>query len=165
MIPCCLPPLSLPLAASLPLVAPALFVCLFGWLLHPLAASLRCNPSRRHVTSRCVSSHLVLSRLTITSCLDVASRLVVASHRVALRRFASRRVAPTLFGWLSYLRVASRRCIPSSRPLVRVVIVSSLVVATRRIPSRCFIAAFCLFGCRGTYPSALISTLVARCQR
>ena len=171
MIPCCLPPLSLPLAASLPLVAPALFVWLVGWLLRPLAASLRCIPSRRHVTSRCVSSHLVSSRLTITSCLDVASRLVVtsllvvASHRVASRCFESRRVAPTLFGWLSYLRVASRRCVPSSRPLVRVVVASSLVIATRRIPSRCFIAAFCLFGCCVTYPSASISTLVARRRR
>jgi hypothetical protein len=181
MIPCCqedikkilrrLPPLSLPLAASSPLVAPALFICFFGWLLRRLAASLRCIPSRRHVTSRCVSSHLVSSRLAITSCLDVASRLVitsllvVASHCVASRRVSSRRVALTLFGWLSCLQVASQRCVPSSRPLVHVVVASRLVVATRCIPSHCFIAAFCLFGCRVTYPSASISTLVARRQR
>ena len=95
MIPCCLPPLSLPLAASSPLVAPAVFVCLVGWLLRRLAASLRCIPSRRHVTSRCVSSHLVSSRLTITSCLDVASRLVLvsSSRLIASRRVASSRVA------------------------------------------------------------------------
>jgi hypothetical protein len=166
-----LPPLSLPLAASLPLVAPALFICLFGWLLRRLAASLRCIPSRCHVTLRCVSSHLVLSCLAITSCLDVASRLVVmsllvvASHRIALRRVAPRRVAPTLFGWLSCLCVASRRCVPSSRPLVHVVVASCLVVMRRRVPSRCFIAAFCLFGCCVTYPSASISTLVARHRR
>ena len=152
----------------------ARFVCLFVWL---VVASSRCFSSLYplalpcHVAMRLVSSRLVSSRLTITSCLDIASRLVVtsrlivASHRVASHRIASRRVAPTLFCWLSYLCIVSRRCIPSSRPLVRVIVASSLVVATRRIPSHCFIAEFCLFGCRVTYPSASISTLIARRRR
>ena len=87
-----------------------------------------------------------MSCLDVASCLVVMSLLVVASHRIASRRVSSRRIAPTLFGWLSCLRVASQRCVPSSRPLVRVVVASCLVVVTHRAPLRCFIAAFCLFG-------------------
>ncbi len=118
MIPCCqedikkilhrLPPLSSPLAASSPLVALALFICLFDWLLHHLAASLHCITSRHHITLRCVvvsrlvSSRLVLpSRLVLTLPLVLSSRLfslsrLLTSHLVGLRLVASCRVPPTI---------------------------------------------------------------------
>jgi hypothetical protein len=146
----------MPLALSLPLIAPALFICLFGWLLRCLAAPLPRVPSCRHVTPRCVASaHLVSSRRLVLSLPLVSSSRLFSSHRVA----------PTFFGRLLCLCIASRHCVPSSCPLAHVVVASRLVITTCCLPSHCLVATFCLFGCRVTYPSVSISTLVARHRR
>jgi hypothetical protein len=113
----------MPLVVSLPLIAPALFICLFGWLLRRLAAPLLRVPSRRHVTSCCVASaHLFSSRHLVLSLPLVSSSRLFSSHCVA----------PTFFGWLSclHLDVASRRHVHWH--------VSSLhrVSSSRRIASR-----------------------------
>ena len=130
------------------------FVYLFVWL---VVASSRCASSScplappRHIVLRRVGASCLVS----SSCLVFASRLVITSLLITLRR--------THFFWLVVVS-ASRRCIPSSRPLARVIIASCLVITTHCLPSRCLVAAFCLFGCRVTYSSTSISTLVAQHQ-
>ena len=77
-------------------------------------------------------------------------------------------IVPTLFGVslscisplhpVSAFQFMSLHCIM----LLHCVIASCLVITMRHVPSHCFDAAFCLFGCLLTYPSTLISTLVAQ---
>ena len=97
------------LTTTSPLVAPALF----GWLSRHLFASRRHVPSRLHATLPSIVVAYVSSSL-----------LVIALHPIA------HLAAPALFGWLSCRHVASRRCVPSSRPLAHlIVVVVTIVVA------------------------------------
>jgi hypothetical protein len=124
--------------------------------------------SPRAATSCCSASRCrVLSRFAITSCLAIASYLIVMSLLVVVScHTTSCCVASHIrFVFMLHLDVASCHHVPLRVSSLHRVVASHLVVTTCRVPSCCIVAVFCLFCCPVTYPSASISTLVARHQR
>jgi hypothetical protein len=112
-----------------------LFVCLVGccvislhlFVVSPRAATSHCAALRRRV----------LSRLAITSCHVVKSLLVVASHCIASHLVT---LSHTHFVQLVVCpRISSRRCVPSSPPLARVIVASCRCIVSlhRVLSSRC----------------------------
>jgi hypothetical protein len=91
----------MPLAASLPLIAPALFIYLFVWL---VVAPSRCASWSCPLAPL---SHLVSSCLAMMSCLIFASRLVIASLLVASH-----------CAHFFRLVVVSSHCISTLRPVI-----------------------------------------------
>ena len=139
----------------------ARFVYLFVWLvgccvvlLHlfvmsPCAATSRCAASRHPILSCLVSPSCLVSSRRVAS--HLVSSCLIALHLIALRHALCSLCSVGCCGVFAlHLDIVSRRHVHLRKSLLH--LVSSLQrVASHH--SRCFVVAFCLFGCRVTIPA------------